>query len=89
MYTREQIEDKLKEILEELFEIDPAKVAPEANLYTDLNIDSIDAIDIMVKLKEFTGKRLQPQEFKGVRTVQDVVDTVYRLLNNEGQGSGR
>lgn len=64
-----------------LFETDPEMITPTANLYEDLDIDSIDAVDLTVKLKEFTGRRIQPSDFKQVRTVQDVVDAVYDLLN--------
>lgn len=81
MYTKEKIYDFLKETLVSLFEIDPDDITPQASLYENLDIDSIDAVDLMVKLKEFTGRRIQPADFKQVRTVQDVVDAVYDLLN--------
>lgn len=68
------------DILHEMFEIDKAKITPQANLYTDLDIDSIDAVDLAVKLKQLTGKRLQPEVFKNVRTIQDVVDALEGLL---------
>jgi acyl carrier protein len=81
MYTKEKIYGFLQETLVSLFEIAPDAITPEANLYEDLDIDSIDAVDLTVKLKEFTGRRIQPSDFKQVRTVQDVVDAVYELLN--------
>jgi acyl carrier protein len=81
MVTKDKIYDFLQETLVSLFEIAPDDVKPEANLYEDLDIDSIDAVDLTVKLKEFTGRRIQPSDFKQVRTVQDVVDAVYDLLN--------
>jgi acyl carrier protein len=81
MYTKDKIYDFLKETLVSLFEIDPADITPQASLYENLDIDSIDAVDLMVKLKEFTGRRIQPADFKQVRTVQDVVDAVFDLLN--------
>jgi acyl carrier protein len=68
------------DVLHEMFELDKAKITPEANLYTDLDIDSIDAVDLVVKLNQLTGKRLQPEVFKSVRTVQDVVDALAGLL---------
>jgi acyl carrier protein len=80
MYTNDQILAELRRLLTELFEIPPEKVTPQAHLYTDLDIDSIDAIDLMMSLKDFTGKKLQPEQFKHVRTVQDVVDAVANLL---------
>jgi acyl carrier protein len=81
MYTKEKIYLFLHETLVSLFEIDPNAISPDANLYEDLDIDSIDAVDLTVKLKEFTGRRIQPSDFKQVRTVQDVVNAVYDLLN--------
>jgi acyl carrier protein len=78
--SKEEIYPWVAEILHEMFELDKAKITPQANLYTDLDIDSIDAVDIAVKLKQLTGKRLQPEVFKSVRTVQDVVIALEGLL---------
>jgi acyl carrier protein len=78
--SKEEIYPWVVDILNEMFELDKAKITGEANLYTDLDIDSIDAVDLAVKLKELTGKRLQPEVFKNVRTVQDVVDALAGLL---------
>lgn len=81
MITKEKIYGFLQETLVSLFEVDPEDITPDANLYEDLDIDSIDAVDLTVKLREFTGRRIQPSDFKQVRTVQQVVDAVYELLN--------
>jgi acyl carrier protein len=78
--TDKQILDRLREVLTDTFEIDPAKITPEADLFRDLDLDSIDAVDLAVKLQEMTGKRIRPEEFKTVRTVGDVVSAVDRLL---------
>ena len=59
---------------------DPALVQPSAHLYDDLDIDSIDAVDLIVRLKELTGRKVSPEEFKAVRTVADVVDAIENLL---------
>jgi acyl carrier protein len=79
--TREQILDALRGILQETFEIDPAKVHPGAHLYTDLELDSIDAVDLAIKLQQLTGKRIKPDDFKTVRTVEDVMTSVEQLLS--------
>lgn len=76
----EQILARLKTILAESFEIDPAKVTMETQLFTDLDLDSIDAVDLAIKLQEMTGKRIKPEDFKTVRSVGDVVATVKQLL---------
>jgi acyl carrier protein len=78
--TKEDIYPTLVNMLHEMFELDRSKITVDANLYSDLDIDSIDAVDLAVKLKELTGKRLQPEVFKSVRTVQDVVDALTVLL---------
>lgn len=78
--SKEEIYPWLIDILHEMFDLDKAKITGEANLYTDLDIDSIDAVDLAVKLKQLTGKRLQPEVFKSVRTVQDVVNALDGLL---------
>lgn len=83
MQTPDQIFAQLKDLLVELFEIKPEQVVPQAHLFNDLDIDSIDAIDLMMHLKELTGKKIQPEAFKHVRTVQDIVDAVAKLMNEE------
>ncbi len=78
--TKEDIYPILVDMLQEMFELDRSKITLDANLYSDLDIDSIDAVDLVVRLKELTGKRMQPEVFKGVRTVQDVVNALTALL---------
>jgi len=76
----QQILARLRELLADKFEVDPARVTLEADLYNDLDLDSIDAVDLVIKLQEMTGKRIKPEEFRGVRTIGDVVVAVDRLL---------
>lgn len=79
-YSKEDIYIKLCEILEGDFEIDRSLMNSEANLFTDLELDSIDAVDLAVRLQQFTDKRVSPEEFKQIRTMNDVVEAVYNLL---------
>jgi len=78
--NEEEIYSWVVNTLHEMFELEKAQITPQANLYSDLDIDSIDAVDLAVKLKQLTGKRLEPEVFKSVRTVQDVVDALSGLL---------
>lgn len=78
--TDQEILEKLKAILQETFEIEPERVHGDINLFSDLDLDSIDAVDLAIQLQNFTGKRIQPQDFKEVRTVNDVIGEVHRLL---------
>ena len=75
-----EVFEHLSKTLVDLFDVDPGNITPEARLYEDLDIDSIDAVDMVVELKRFTGRRIDPEDFKSVRTVQDVLDAVDRLL---------
>ena len=77
---KQAIFDKLKAALIEDFEMDEAKVTPEARLYEDLELDSIDAVDLIVKLKSLLPTNIDPEVFKTVRTGQDVVDAIYNLI---------
>lgn len=79
--SREEIYAYLKTLLVEHFEMEEAAVTMEARLYEDLDIDSIDAVDLVVELKRITGKKLDPKAFKEVRTVDDVVTALFDLVN--------
>ena len=83
MQSREEIFATLRDALVELFELDAERVTLEANLYQDLEIDSIDAVDLIDHIKRQTGKKIAAEEFKAVRTVGDVVEAVYRLTSAE------
>ncbi len=79
--TKDEIYNWIAKDLVESFEISPERITPDARLYEDLDIDSIDAVDLIVKLKQVTGKRMQPEAFKSVRTINDVVEAVYGLIH--------
>ncbi|WP_333857271.1 acyl carrier protein [Denitromonas sp.] len=80
--SNEAIFDELKKILVDSFETPEDQITLEANLYEDLDLDSIDAVDLAVKLQTLTGKRIKADEFKAVRTVADVVRAVRSLLDS-------
>lgn len=80
--AEQQIFDALKEILVRDFEIDPALIRLDGRLYEDFDIDSIDAVDMIVQLKPYLGnRRLSPDAFKQVRTLGDVVAVIARVLS--------
>ena len=82
MKSRENIYKRVVEIMVELFELDPESISEDSHLYEELDIDSIDAVDLIVELKSYTGKRISPDEFKNVRTVDDIVNAVHELLEH-------
>jgi acyl carrier protein len=81
MLSKDEVYRRLARYLTDMFEVPGEKIRPEARLYEELDLDSIDALDLVVKLQEITGRRISPQEFKTVRTVGDVVDRVTALLH--------
>lgn len=83
MQNRDEIFNTLRDALVELFELDAADINLNANLYQDLEIDSIDAVDLIDHIKRKTGKKIAADEFKSVRTVGDVVEAVFKLVNPE------
>jgi len=80
--TKDDIYATIIRILQETFEIEISRITPQSRLYEDLDIDSIDAVDLIVRLRPMVGKRLQPDAFKSVRTVQDVVDAMHNLMHD-------
>ncbi|RZQ29566.1 acyl carrier protein [Vibrio vulnificus] len=78
--NQQAVFEQVKAALIELFELEGDDIQPDAHLYQDLDLDSIDAVDLVVHLQKVTGKKIQPEEFKAVRTVQDVVDAVVELV---------
>ena len=80
MLSREEIARRLRGYLEEMFEVPADRIRVDARLAEDLDLDSIDAVDLVVKLQELTGRKLKVDEFKSVRTVGDVIDRVHAVL---------
>jgi len=78
--TREEVLQKIQDILTEEFEIERSAVVPGAKLYEDLELDSIDAVDLLVKMKGLIPGRIDPESFKKAVTIQDVVDILYPLI---------
>jgi len=85
MVSKSDIAEVLSKYLQDLFDLPTEKLGLSARLSDDLDMDSIDAIDLVVKLQEYTGRKISPSEFKSVRTIGDVVDKIYAQVNNGRQ----
>ncbi|WP_287046308.1 acyl carrier protein [Treponema sp.] len=81
--SKDEIFTKLKDILVSEFEIEEDSITPDATLFDDLDLDSIDSIDLIQKMKEFmpAGTKFDPAIFKTVKTVQDVVDALVPYMS--------
>ncbi|MBO1501535.1 Acyl carrier protein 2 [Serratia proteamaculans] len=80
---KQEIYLQIQALLVKLFELDADDIKPESRLYEELELDSIDAVDLVVHLQKTTGKKIKPEMFKSVRTVQDVVDAIDELLKSD------
>jgi len=80
MQDTQQVLAEVTAALVELFEVDASRVTPEARLYEDLEIDSIDAIDLIDRLREVTGRKIPAERFRSVRTIGDLVEAVQQLM---------
>jgi acyl carrier protein len=76
---RDEILAQIKKYMVVLFDTPPDSIVDDADLAQDLDLDSIDAVDLVVELQKLTGRKIKPDEFKTVRTVGDVVERVYEL----------
>ncbi|MBX7191833.1 MAG: hypothetical protein K1X94_07235 [Sandaracinaceae bacterium] len=84
--TREEVLEQIVEILSDSFEIEKSKIKPESTLYEELDLDSIDAIDIFTQLREMTGRRPDPAEARNVRTVSELIDFVFAEIGKTNAG---
>lgn len=78
---KEKVYAHLRDTLIEMFEIPADQIHMDARLYEDLDVDSLDAVDLVIALRDFTGVQVKPEQFNDVRTVGDVVEAVYALLD--------
>jgi len=79
MQSKEEMLSMLTQLLVDEFEIPAEDISLEASLYEELDLDSIDAVDLIVRLRELTGKKIAPESFKEVRTVEDIISALVQL----------
>lgn len=83
--NRDQIRAEITKTLVETFQLDPKIVTPDARLVEDLDLDSIDAVDLAAKVQELTGSRLAEEDLRDLRTIDDVVGVVERMLRDQNE----
>ena len=81
MIAKAEILENLSGYMQEIFGLPAERITAGARLVEDLELDSIDAVELMVKLQEYTGKKLSPSDFKAVRTIGDVVDKLHEQFS--------
>jgi len=69
--------EKIKGLLISELGLNADSISPEKQLSDDLKLDSLDMVDLILILNDYTSEKNDPALFKNVRTVQDLVDFVY------------
>jgi acyl carrier protein len=77
--NKSEIEAYIKKLLVELFELDESDLILNAKLYEDLDIDSIDAVEMLIEIKKTTKEDINPEKFSDAKTLGDIIDVVYNL----------
>jgi len=85
MKTKEEVLSAIADVLVTEFELDRAKLVPEAKLFEDLDLDSIDAVDLVVRLQQQTGLKVKAEDFKAIRTLGDVADVIVKLAAEQAK----
>lgn len=80
--TRDQIFARIREILVESFELDADEIRLDAHLIDDLDLDSIDAIDLAVGLEQEIELHVDEKELRSIRLVGDIVDLVHARMGS-------
>jgi len=75
-HSRQDILGQTRKILIELFELEHNELTEDARIYEDLDIDSIDTVDLLIELKRFTGKDIKPQDFNDSKTLGEIVTVI-------------
>lgn len=71
-------------MMKELFELDSVRVQPAARLVEDLELDSLDAIDLAVKVEETTGLAFDEARIRELRTIDDVIAAIEGIVSEQG-----
>lgn len=86
--TKEEVIRKTNEVFEKSFEIAPERLKPEAHIFNELGLDSLDIVDLVVALqKQFSVTIRDDERVRNIRTLGDVYDFIY-LLGQEGRTEG-
>jgi len=78
---RSEVIEKVNKVLVDGFELSIQKLKPEAHLYHDLGIDSLDAVDMIVFLEEQSGIQVKGEWFRNVRHLDDIYNVMESVLN--------
>ena len=81
---KQEVIDKINQVFEESFEIKKEELLPQANIFEDLGLDSLDVVDLVVALQQKFGIKIRAdQRVRDIRTLGDVSQFVLTLKNEK------
>lgn len=83
-FTKEQLIEEIKNVLVKNFGIDAESITENALIADDLDLDSIDAIDLVAELQRKTGCKFTADDFSSVRTIGDIAAIAVAKMSAEG-----
>ncbi|EIK46011.1 putative acyl carrier protein [Cellvibrio sp. BR] len=83
IHTRDSLLTRIADILQEQFDVEPGSITLDSRLREDLDIDSIDAVNLMIELKSITAKQITLENFHQVKTIGDLIDAILAFLSQE------
>jgi acyl carrier protein len=82
--TEQEIIDAIHKVFEESFEIEKERLQPQAHIFNDLGLDSLDIVDLVVALQQSFGVKIRNEEgIRNIRTLQDLYQFIFTIKNAE------
>ena len=82
----QEIIDKVNNVFISAFEIDASEIRPEAHIFEDLGLDSLDIVDLVVELQKAFGVKIRDEE--NVREIRTLADIYAFISNVKKSGTG-
>ena len=79
---RATLEKEINEVMVEGFELDPSQLTANAKIVDDLELDSLDAIDMLVFLEDKIKIKVDAETFRSVQTLGDVYNVVEKIMKD-------
>ncbi|MCD6358108.1 MAG: acyl carrier protein [Thermoprotei archaeon] len=82
--TREEVEQKVKEVIAEQFGVDPASLKPETRFVEDLGADSLASIELVAAIEEAFDIEVPDEDIEKNQTVGQAIEYVIKKLEEKG-----
>ena len=84
--TKDEIVTLTNRVFEDSFEIPPEKLTPQARIFDELGLDSLDIVDLIVALqKQFKIQIREDERVRTIRTLEDVYNFILMLKQESGK----